>query len=161
MNRKPTFREQYDKIVGAYLRDELDPWSACGCFVGNLLNNAVHWTGCKIGITIAPAAYLPLGVKTMQARGCQIVLEESGGLYTPIEIIELEDNFLYSQGRLVSKRGLHIMLPTKGNNSSNIQEHKLFKAMESTLLMLKRIHESKGEVVEDYSFSKRELVAAV
>lgn len=35
----PTFKEQYNKIVNAYLKGELNPWDGCACFVGNLLNN--------------------------------------------------------------------------------------------------------------------------
>jgi len=41
--KTPTFREQYNKIVGAYLRDELKPLNSCACFVGNLLNNTAGW----------------------------------------------------------------------------------------------------------------------
>jgi len=36
-------------------------------------------------------------------------------------------------------------------------ENDLYEAMERTLLLLKEIHESKGEIVEDYNFQKREF----
>src|SRR6478752_3595352 len=40
----PTFTEQYDKIVGAYLKNELNEMDPCACFIGNLLNNTTGWS---------------------------------------------------------------------------------------------------------------------
>lgn len=44
MNNRPTFNEQYNKIVTAYMKNELDPFSNCACFVGNLINNRPEWS---------------------------------------------------------------------------------------------------------------------
>lgn len=58
--------------------------------------------------------------------------------YTLDDIIELEFNFLSTY--------------IKGGKT----EDSLFAAMESTLLMLREIHESKGEIIKDYQFEKRD-----
>jgi len=64
---------------------------------------------------------------------------ESDGTYTVKEIIALENCFMNKE-------------PYHGD-----WEEITFKAFEATLLLLRQIHESKGEVIKDYAFTKREL----
>lgn len=143
---KPTFKQQYDKIVGAYLRNELMPFYDCACFVGNLLNNNGDWfdarkttDGTTFGspiVCIIPDQY------AINNRGALETIQKEGhGLYSIADICSIEQNFLRTYNK-------------------NKGEDGLFSAMESTLLILRQIHESKGEVVEDYIFEKRTLIEA-
>ncbi len=125
--KNPTFLEQYNKIVNAYLKNELNPMKPCGCFVGNLLNNSREWSLSSIE---------------------ECVKKEANGFYTVEEIEKLEREFMFgdmNDGRWFSIQG------------KILDEEALYKSMERTLLMLKEIHESKGEIVESYTFSKRQL----
>ena len=130
----PTFRESYDKIVNAYLRDELKYKNSCACFVGNLLNNSYQWGTCKYKGALAEGPFTKEELDTVR--------RESNGFYNEDDIKSLECNF---------------MTLMSGADYSKDFEHKLYNAMESTLLLLKEIHIAKGEVVEDYIFTKRKL----
>ena len=142
------FRTQYDKIVGAYLRNELDPTCCTACFVGNLLNNTYLWSCGRDLITgrLEEDDFFPLFVVS-----CRSVKYESEGTYTAQEVWNLEQIFLKEIGHLRDGR----YIPDK--DSIPNYEERLFKAMEVTLEALRKLHESKGEVVEDYVFNKREL----
>ncbi len=138
--KTPTFREQYDKIVGAYLRNELEPLDSCACFVGNLLNRNDNWgtvSGGKFG-------------RPRHEWGLKAIEVESNGLYSSEDISELEYNFLFPEDR--------DWVQAARNSTTEEYEKKLFEQMESTLELLKQIHESKGEVIDNYTFAKRELV---
>lgn len=138
---KPTFEEQYQKIVSAYYKNELKPLVSCACFIGNLLNKKRDWTSIRIagdeGFKIRPIK------DDLYNYSLVFIYEISGGLYTPEDIVRMENNF-------VTK-----CYPS--NEEDNLTEESLFHAMESTLEMLRKIHESTGEVVKDYNFTKREL----
>lgn len=141
--KKPTFQEQYQKIVDAYYKEELEPWNGCACFVGNLLNKKDTWCN---------ARYVEIGEMQTNSPILEEVLtfvnKESNGLYSYQEVINLEQNFLN-----IAYNRKNSLWFVKGNQT----EDSLFAAMESTLQMLRKIHESKGEVVKDYNFTKREL----
>jgi len=142
-NKHPKFKTQYDKIVTAYLKNELNPWVCTNCFVGNLLNNKNGWgTGYYIGG--------PSENQEMEIWNKKVIDDESNGLYTPEEISLIEANFLFG-GNQRGKR------PSGLNPVLTDYEETLYKAMERGLIFLKEVHESKGEVVENYSFQKREL----
>lgn len=151
--KTPTFIEQYDKIVTAYLKNELDPFLCKACFVGNLLNNMEEWLECRVLDQMTKPRrtfdfYFDMGKRCID--------NQSNGLYTPNEIIELERNFLTV---------LLTNLPVNNGYCKNYwnkvynQEDRLYAAMESTLIMLREVHESKGEIVENYQFNPRELVS--
>lgn len=127
--KTPTFREQYDKIVKAYLRDELEPLNSCACFIGNMFDGNWDWCG------IRP------GNQYFGENGYRLIADAG---YDRSEILGLEANFLH-------------MCRWPDGFSAPPSEESLYEAMESTILMLKKIHESKGEVVEDYVFEKRQL----
>ncbi len=139
--KTPTFKEQYQKIVSAYYKNKLTPFDNCACFIGNMLNQNVDWQYIR--------DYGPKG-KSIISRsirclniGASAIKFESGNLYTTEEILILENNF---------------MKVLDSFSWSPPPEDNLFNAMESTLLLLRQIHESKGEIIEDYNFTKRELI---
>lgn len=145
--KTPTFREQYDKIVGAYLRNELKPWDNCACFIGNMLNGKDVWAnGRDVEAGLYPLRYRVTGNKWCLDVAENCLLIEAGGFYSINEIVMLENNFLFGGKTLHTFR-------------TGDQEENLYAAMESTLLMLKKIHESKGEIVDDYVFEKRALLS--
>lgn len=158
MNNKPTFRQQYDKIVGAYLRNELNPTKCSACFVGNLMNGNDHWANGRDVLGKAdlnPSRwgntddYLEAKLLTDEC------LNQYGFFYTQQEVVDIETVFL-----LALMDGLSRDYSTRiccGQSYSETYEDRLFKAMESALVALRKLHESKGEVIEDYTFIKREL----
>ncbi len=147
MNR-PTFQQQYNKIVSAYYKNQLDPFEACACFIGNMLDNTAGWVHCR-----------KLEFETDEDGMCDIRSIEywlqGGGVvprtiltlkpyfYTGIDIALMEDNFLR----------IYVL----GGKT----EDSLFEAMESTLIILKEIHKRNGELIKDYNFEKRNLEAVV
>lgn len=143
--KTPTFREQYDKIVGAYLRNELKPLTPCACFIGNLLNKNPNWASARdfkgfdnpvIDFVIDKNG-LEVGVFCIKTESC--------GLYSVEEIISLEKLFLQT-------------ISMQWHENACNDEESVFNAMTATLEALRKIHESKGEVIEDYVFEKRQLV---
>jgi hypothetical protein len=142
---KPTFEIQYQKIVSAYYKNELKPLSSCACFIGNLLNNNSEWANARCYVNMIEDFEW-----YMHDFGINTIKEESKGLYSIEEIIGMESSFiqLCFPGESPGKR-----------NADLLKEENLFNAMVSTLEMLRKIHESKGEIVKDYNFTKRELVS--
>ncbi len=151
MENKITFEEQYNKIVNAYIKDELNPMDGCACFIGNLLeakektweygrrfekkflSNEIKWVNSGYG----------------EATAMRYISEISKGEYSQEEIYNMEINFLNKCYENPKRR---IVLKIFEEEPT---EESLFKAMESTLLMLKKIHEKKGEVIKPYNFEKR------
>lgn len=140
--RTPLFKEQFDKIITAYFKGTLKPFSQCNCFVGNLLNNNKQWAKCRHlgGDTEEIIERIRAKDKNYSFAESNIK-KESNGLYNRFDIIRLEKNFLLTYIR----------------NGKN--EEALFEAMSSTLDVLKEIHRSKGEVIEEIVVEKRKLVA--
>jgi len=138
---KPTFKEQSEKIIQAYLKCEINAGDACACFVGNLLNNKGEWIDGRHSFEYGKVD----PNKNMRSRAIECINQESNSLYTLQEILELEEKFMTERY-------------TRTGNDMN-REDALFNAMTSTLEMLKQIHISKGEVIEDeITLQKRELV---
>lgn len=147
-----TFREQFDKLVKAYMNDEVDPFHLCRCFVGNLLNGRMDWGYIRQRGKYLECESNPQWKKRIiehVAEGCKCVEEESKGTYSAKEIEELENNFM---GFFNWSHAYYRSL------TDEKKESVLFEAFSDTLQMLKELHESKGEVVEDYVFNKREMV---
>lgn len=126
------FRTQYEKLIRAYLNNEVQPDDPCACFIGNLLNGNPQWVHLKIYDYREPEDNLKMAVR--------MIKRESGNTYTPKEILQIEGAFM----RIWNRYGCN--------------EESLFKAFEHGLVLLRKLHESKGEVIEDYSFKKRELL---
>lgn len=148
MKTQPSFEQQYQKIVQAYYRNELKPFSGCACFVGNLLNNKDGWE--EVRIARALVAKLPPVLNEngwSYSEGVECIQKESKGLYTPLEIATLEHVFIM---RYVNEGG-------KMDTYEPLHEDALFQAMSAALQHLKDLHISKGETVSDYNFQKRTL----
>ena len=146
--KKLTFQEAYNKIVKAYMRNELDPLIPCKCFIGNLLNRSGEWASARnwpFSDNTFGNPYISNYINTeKECRVCVAI--HSNDTYTLEEIIELERVFLMALG------GTHEIV------EENMKDEEiLFEAMEVTLEALKQLHISKGEVIQDYSFKKREL----
>ena len=110
--------------------------SSCACFIGNLLNGSILWNN------------LTDGCKWKNNK------DEIYNFYTGKEIHNLEHNFLFKELFLKKER---LIDPHERPYINNVTEEGLYLAMESTLLMLRKIHEDKGEIVKDYNFTKRKL----
>lgn len=135
---KITYAEQYSKIVGAYLRNELDPYNQCACFIGNLLGDD-KWSSarrCPAANWRVPNVVVLVDESRSAEYGKNFISKASMGLYNAYDIAVLEQNFLQIY-------------------NTEFSENSLFLAMESTLLMLKEIHEKLGEVIKPYTFTKR------
>jgi len=136
------FRTQYEKLVKAYINNEVQPWEECACFVGNLLNKNETWGHARLNCQewgILSNIQSQVDIASMH------IFKESDGTYTVQEILDLEKTFMKAIGNWFSWDAT--------------DEETLFNAFEKTLLHLRQIHESKGEVIEDYTFKKRKLVA--
>lgn len=140
---KPSYSTQWNKLTTAYVNNKVDPMSECACFVGNLLNNRSEWAGCRTseGSFHSPSVKMVLCKGSSFYRsGVECIQEQSGGLYTPEDIIAMEQLFL----RTVNQLGDY--------------EEDLFKAFCVTLDLLKKIHIKAGEDVDESPvFVKRVL----
>lgn len=139
-----TFKEQFDKLTEAYIRGEVEPYQPCGCFIGNLLNRREEWIHIRKDFTYKTPCYFPGEKKSFEMAQC-IIQEEGKGTYTDQEIVELEYTFMMTYG-------------INGGGFGLVNEDALFKAFEVTLEQLKQIHESKGEIVDEFVFQKRQPV---
>lgn len=131
-----TYKQQFDKLTEAYIKDQVQPYSGCACFIGNLLDKDSEWMNCRLGYGFAKEDYNTV-------VGFADLGEWKG--YTSIEIVEMEKLFL----------GIMYKEYWRGKRD---WENVLFEAFEKTLDLLKEIHISKGEVIEETpNFSKRNL----
>lgn len=135
-----TFEKQFNKLTEAYIKNEIKPWDACACFVGNILNNTNTWSFGRV--CTYPANNKPYELVDNGVIYNEILLYAEG-FYTPEEIVDLENCFL---GNI-----------TYTKEGTEMYEESLFKAFEKTLDLLKEIHISKGEKIEPFEFKKREL----
>lgn len=81
----------------------------------------------------------PLWGDTYHQKALDCLKNEANNFYTAKEILAMEGTFM------------------KGTKEDD--EESLFAAMDRTLDMLRKIHESKGEIIEDFEFKKRQLTA--
>ncbi len=162
------YSQAFNKLTEAYIKDEVNPFSSCNCFVGNLLDNSNKWAhnreyqeviNKKFKITSCVTENKTFDNYTMQ----EIVKLERMFLITYIkfgkreEFCENEDEFNYG------KETDFFSKDETWENVSKIQEDALFKAFEKTLDLLKDIHKNKGEDIDNQfipEFKKRELQTA-
>lgn len=137
-----TYRQAYDKIIEAYFKDEIQPLNAEFCFCGTLSPDS-FWARSNVPSSVDyPYSYLEYG-------------KMEKALFIP---------FGYSQ-RSPGSINTH----TKNGLSSDElvlvegYEDKLFKGMCAALDVLKEIHRSRGENVDEKipAFTKRELKPVV
>ena len=149
----PTYKEQFDKLTRAYIENRVDPFNDCACFVGNLLNGNEYW-GCERTWKISGDILDSLDSTYMSGTEVinKVLEKESNSYYLPDEIIILERTFLKAFSRHGGKR--------KGKDGWK-GEDALFAAFEITLDLLKQIHQSKGEIIDETPvFQKRQLQPA-
>ena len=143
----PTYKEQFDKLTRAYINGEVNPFSPCACFIGNLLNGAREWsvTGECVGNHFGD-----------HVRDC--ILKEANGLYTEDEINELENSFMNEDNGDFPSLWSSLVIVGK---FKDWYEDALFIAFERCLDQLKQIHQSKGEIIDETPvFQKRQLQPA-
>ena len=158
----PSYKEQFDKLTRAYISNKVNPWDECACFVGNLLNNEGIWSTMRFGnadeiisgasepIRVFPNGFLTC-TDVMKAENC--IDKESAGLYTPEEICQLENMFI---GVIVKSGGNY--MAWQHNEIETADEQSLFTAFSKTLDLLKQIHLSKGEIIDEVPEFKRRVM---
>jgi hypothetical protein len=154
-----SFKTQYDKLSEAYIHNKVEPYYDCACFIGNLLGGRGSWSIIR-RFNHRGKSELVCPSSSSYIYGEQFIIEGSDNTYTCEEILQMENLFLET-----------LETSTVGNiqvtcyNTDLVKEHPnyedaLFKAFCVTLDLLKQIHESKGEVVDEFTFTKRELTVA-
>lgn len=155
-----TFKEQFDKLTTAYINNEVKPYIGCACFVGNLLNRVGTW-GCIREYRSFGESILQDWCAEVFGAGDKFILEESEGTYSAKEILSLENLFL----KTLERKTIGYKAPTFSNSLDTMvtkhpnYEEALFTAFSVTLDALRGIHESKGEKVDEFIFTKRKLKA--
>lgn len=141
-----TYKEQFDKLTRAYINDEVNPYSECACFVGNLLDGSREWAKFRRG-------------DCYKGKGEVFIASFPIDGYTTHEIVALENCFMeYIWENIKDKHEKFTDCSPVYNELQN-KEDVLFEAFEKTLALLKEIHISKGEnIEEEFEFKKRELV---
>jgi len=128
-----TYREAENKIIQAYYRDEIEPLNPEFCFCGTLNGGSQSWMHRKKGLK-----------------------------YTPHEFASMEEALLmpFEAYNLVVRMGI-TPGDWAGDNLESLAnfEDVLFEGMSNALDVLKQIHISRGEKIdEEVTFKKRELV---
>lgn len=132
MKKTPTYKEQFDKLTKAYINDEVEPMFPCACFIGNLLNGRGDWVNMR-RLDLSNYTYHPYKANK---------LDPEYRFYTATELAKMENMF---------------MTTPEGYLGRPIEET-FFRRFSTTLDILKQIHISKGEVIDDVPvFKKREL----
>lgn len=142
------YKTQFDKLTSAYIAGKVDPYSACGCFVGNLLNNSINWVKARdLDLKVAKD-------QTTKTISKECVDEESNNSYSLQEIYDLERIFLRTYRE--NNGDYYAFDSIRGTGATKQDEDALFIAFEKTLEYLKQLHISKGEVIDEIPvFEKR------
>lgn len=147
----PSFMEQFNKLTEAYISNKVNPFESCGCFVGNLLNRHTKWHYVKPSCTV-----MTFGMATRSPNadeleiGNKVLREQSNGLYTGREIEQLEKSFMRGLGDYGGVMSW--------KQPSATAEQLLFRNFSTTLDLLRQVHISKGEIIEERPvFNKRQL----
>ncbi len=158
-----TFKEQYDKLTEAYIHNKVDPYDACACFIGNLLGGE-DWNKVRrfehfgestpIKIPKCYPAGLSQAMRDEIRKGTQFIATISDNTYTVQEIIDMENLFIKT---LEEAAGAGKHWPSMDTKNSPNYEEALFEAFCATLDLLKEIHQSKGEQVDEFLLTRRKL----
>lgn len=134
-----TYNQAYDKIIQAYFKDEIEPYNSDFCFCGTVSNGKCWFRGeCE--------NYYPSQFKEMEFA-----------LLDNIRLGTLGGNDIYFAPPFAEDLG-RIRIEVK--NHPNYEEA-LFIGMCAALNVLKEIHRSRGENVDDVpAFTKRPLSPA-
>jgi hypothetical protein len=136
-----TYEQAWQRLTSAYTNNQVEPYDACGCFVGNLLNRNGDWV-----FSSDPDYYCYIALGKIALSNCE-------GFYTIGEIVELEACFMnvIYEGEEQDRYFLATENPS--------YEDYLFRAFETALEHLRQIHQRRGEVVESRILSRRQLAA--
>lgn len=153
-----TFKQQFDKLTEAYIKDEVHPYKNCGCFIGNLLNKTSGWSKARYNRNFRGGwEFTEICRKEMTEFATECIDRQSEGMYSIGQIYAMESTFL----KVLNEETLNKdICNAKDILTHPNYEEALFKAFCAALDHLKLVHESKGEVVDEFSFKKRELQVA-
>lgn len=140
---KLTYRQAFDKITEAYIKDEIRPMKAHFCFCGTLANNDSGW---QFASRHEHTAY-PYTVKDFGRM--------EAALFSPFTELEYEGIGLIND-KILWDGNHHKPISVLPN-----YEERLFQGMCAALEVLKNIHKSRGENVEDFQFTKRQLKTCI
>lgn len=137
---KLNYQQAYDKIIDAYFKDEIKPFDADFCFCGTLAGSG-SWVWRK--------------------RHVDFPFIQEAHNYTPFEYRKLEIALLTPFKRIGARQcglGRGDWTEEDSYKSGNYEEV-LFSGMCAALDVLKEIHRSRGENVDEVQtkFVKREL----
>jgi len=152
---KPTFKQQFDNVMRAYLKNEIIADNPCACFIGNLLNHNSLWCSRDVeekdGRNIGYKEHSDHTDGTFKA--IQTIEDESDGLYTHQDIMDIEWEFMKWASKMEYTNRTAFSL----ERSTMTYEDRLYRGIEAALLKLREVHERHGEVIEDYVVQKRVL----
>lgn len=136
----PSFKQQFDKLTEAYIRGEVNAFTGCECFNGNLENRTTQWT---------------------EVKGGKNIISPNVN-YTGLQYTEMEHAFM-EPIRVFLRRNVHSGSSKTWiddyNKSSVVNadyEAALFQGFQDAIEILRQIHISRGEEVDDRAFVKRE-----
>lgn len=160
---KRTYKEAFDLITQAYINNKLNPYDGCQCFIGNLLGNDSSWENARWGYG---GGTMRESYSSATNYACTFIRQNS--IYTPVQILSMEENFLRIIAYDCSGDNSYLSCYYRDSEDSGLvrrvehpgYEDSLFRAMESTLDMLREIHISLGETIEETPFVKRQLQTA-
>lgn len=132
---KLTYRQAYDKIIQAYFKDEIKPNDLAFCFCGTL-QGSDKW-------------YFPISYANIL-------------LYTGKEYKRME-HALFEAFEEYADQSFPCFHVDYNEETIPDYEERLFKGMSAALDVLKEIHRSRGENVDEVipAFTKRELAKAL
>lgn len=143
-----TWPQAYDKIIQAYFKDEIKPYDECFCFCGTL-SGGRHWHR---------SGYSNPELRNLEAALLITLHRETVGFIG--EPVMVTDNYIYMEGD-------HLVFhePRQKNGGvdqivgHNDYEEGLFLGMTAALEVLKDIHRSRNENVDELPvLTKRQLV---
>jgi hypothetical protein len=133
MQQLPTYKEQYDKIIDAYFKDEIKPLSSRFCFCGTICNGSPKWF-------CMPRA------KHFDYLG-----------YKGQDFVRMEKALLGTMEVTLRQINGSGVISVDGTDKG--YEESLFNGMCAALEVLKKIHIERGEVIDQVpQFTKRVLV---
>lgn len=153
------FKKAFDHLTEAYIKGDVNPFNNCNCFVGNLLNQDHSWSCGRVfledfGQPVWDEKAARSGYFASECFVQTVLNSKVQGFYSPKDILELEGTFLATYLNNGGNQNAFSEGPVTATD-----EEALFRAFEVTLDLLKHIHESKGENVDQFVFTKREVVA--
>jgi hypothetical protein len=125
-----TYNEAYNKIIDAYFKDEIKPFHPAFCFCGTLCENKAEWYGISLFESTMGGVFSSSHHASHGYTGQHFERMESALLNRLCFVDQKSDNW----------------------------EDALFKGMCAALEVLKQIHLSKGEIIDEVPEFKRRVM---